>query len=55
MLCRTIQKTLIDEKLVDKNVIVVNKPGGSGAVGWTYLKGKKGKGEYLAATSTLIR
>lgn len=54
MLCRTVQKALVDEKLVDKNVIVVNKPGGGGATGWNYLKGKKGQGEYLAATSTLI-
>jgi len=54
MLCRVVQKTLVDEKLVEKNVIVVNKPGGGGAVGWTYLKGKKGQGEFLAATSTLI-
>ena len=54
MLCRTIQKALTDEKLVEKNIIVVNKPGGGGATGWNYLKGKKGQGEYLAATSTLI-
>jgi len=54
MLARVVQKSLVDEKLVDKNVIVVNKPGGNGSVGWTYLKGKKGQGEYLAATSTLI-
>lgn len=54
MLCRVVQKSLTDEKLVEKNVIVVNKPGGGGASGWTYLKGKKGQGEYLAATSTLI-
>lgn len=54
MLCRTVQKALTDEKLVEKNVIVVNKPGGGGATGWNYLKGKKGQGEYLAATSTLI-
>ncbi|HSV55818.1 MAG TPA: tripartite tricarboxylate transporter substrate-binding protein [Magnetospirillaceae bacterium] len=54
MLCRVIQKTLIDEKLVDRNVIVVNRPGGGGSVGWTYLRGKRGQGEYLAATSTLI-
>lgn len=54
MLCRVVQKALVDEKLVEKNVVVVNKPGGGGSVGWTYLKGKKGQGEYLAATSTLI-
>lgn len=33
MLCRIVQKSLIDEKLVEKNVIVVNKPGGGGATG----------------------
>ncbi|MCX7027097.1 MAG: tripartite tricarboxylate transporter substrate binding protein [Spirochaetes bacterium] len=54
MLCRVVQKSLMDEKLVDKTVIVVNKPGGSGSVGWSYLEGKKGQGEYLAATSTLL-
>lgn len=54
MLCRVVQKALVEEKLVEKNVIVVNKPGGGGAVGWKYLEGKKGQGEYLAATSTLI-
>lgn len=54
MLCRVIQKTLVDEKLVDRPVIVTNKPGGGGSVGWTYLEGKKGQGEVLAATSTLL-
>lgn len=54
MLARTVQKALTDEKLVDKPILVTNKPGGGGATGWTYLKGKKGQGEYLAATSPLI-
>jgi putative tricarboxylic transport membrane protein len=54
MLARTVQKALTEEKLVDKPILVTNKPGGGGATGWTYLKGKKGQGEYLAATSPLI-
>jgi tripartite-type tricarboxylate transporter receptor subunit TctC len=54
MLCRVIQKALTEEKLVDRPVIVTNKPGGGGSVGWSYLQGKKGQGEYLAATSTLL-
>ncbi|MCF4151656.1 tripartite tricarboxylate transporter substrate binding protein [Dethiosulfovibrio sp. F2B] len=54
LLCRTIQKTLKEEKLVDRPVLVTNKPGGGGATGWNYLKGKEGKGEYIAATSTLL-
>lgn len=54
LLCRIIQKTFQEEKLTSKRAIVTNKPGGGGATGWTYLKGKKGQGEYLSATSTLI-
>ena len=54
LLCRIIQKTFQEEKLINKKAIVTNKPGGGGATGWTYLKGKKGQGEYLAATSTLL-
>jgi putative tricarboxylic transport membrane protein len=54
LLARTMQKALTEEKLVDKPIIVTNKPGGGGATGWTYLKNKKGHGEYLAANSPLI-
>jgi putative tricarboxylic transport membrane protein len=54
LLARTMQKALTDEKLVDKPIIVTNKPGGGGATGWTYLKNKAGHGEYLAANSPLI-
>ena len=54
MVCRFVQKSLLDEKLVDQNVIVFNKPGAGGTTGWNYLRGKEGQGEYLAATSTLI-
>ncbi|MGE4527884.1 MAG: hypothetical protein AB7D00_05900, partial [Rhodospirillaceae bacterium] len=42
LLARTVQKALTEEKLVDKPIIVTNKPGGGGAAGWTYLKGKAG-------------
>jgi len=54
LLCRVGQKTMQEEKIVNKKMLVTNKPGGGGATGWTYLKGKKGQGEYLGATSTLI-
>ena len=54
LLARTIQKALTEEKLVDQPILVTNKPGGGGASGWNYLKGKEGKGEYLAANSPLI-
>jgi putative tricarboxylic transport membrane protein len=54
LLARTMQKALTEEKIVDKPIIVTNKPGGGGATGWTYLKGKAGQGEFLAANSPLI-
>jgi len=54
LLSRTMQKALTEEKLVDKPILVTNKPGGGGATGWTYLKNKAGQGEFLAATSPLI-
>lgn len=39
---RFIAKVMQDNKLIDKNILVVNKPGGSGAVGNTYTNSKKG-------------
>jgi len=54
LLARTMQKALTEEKLVDKPIIVTNKPGGGGATGWNYLKGKAGQGEFLAANSPLV-
>jgi tripartite-type tricarboxylate transporter receptor subunit TctC len=48
------QKTLSEDKLVSNNIIISNKPGGGGATGWNYLKGKKGQGEVLAANSSLL-
>ncbi|WP_431801619.1 tripartite tricarboxylate transporter substrate binding protein [Halobacillus andaensis] len=37
---RAMQKILTDEGIVDENINVVNKPGGSGEVGWQYLSSK---------------
>ena len=54
LLARSMQKALTEEKLVDQPVLVTNKPGGGGATGWNYLKGKSGQGEFLAMTSALI-
>jgi tripartite-type tricarboxylate transporter receptor subunit TctC len=51
---RAIQRALTENKLVNKNVIVSNKPGGGGSTGWTYLKGKAGNGNFLAANSSLL-
>ncbi len=51
---RTLQKIWRNNKLVDVAVTVVNRPGGFGAVGWSYLNAHPRSGTYLAAMSTLM-
>jgi putative tricarboxylic transport membrane protein len=48
---RTMAKILADEKLVTTPINVVNKPGGSGAVAYSYLNQKKGD-PHVIATAT---
>lgn len=49
---RSMQKVLEENKLVKSNINVVNKPGGSGEVGWQYLKEKDAN--HLAINSSLV-
>ena len=52
---RTMAKILTSEKIVTVPVNVVNKPGGSGAVAYTYLRTKKGDPHVIAtATSSYL-
>jgi putative tricarboxylic transport membrane protein len=52
---RTIAKILTSDKIVTVPVNVVNKPGGSGAVAYAYLRTKKGDPHVIAtATSTYL-
>jgi putative tricarboxylic transport membrane protein len=48
---RFIQKLLIEKKLVPVSVSVMNKPGGQGVVGLTYLMQHAGDAHYLMVTS----
>lgn len=48
---RTMAKVLSDEKIVTTPINVVNKPGGSGAVAYSYLRQKKGD-PHVIATAT---
>lgn len=48
---RTMERTLTGDKLVENPIIVTNKSGGGGAVGWTYLNTHKGSGNYIAMNS----
>jgi putative tricarboxylic transport membrane protein len=51
---RVFAKALQDEKIVNLPVSVVNKPGGSGVVGWNYMNQHAGDGHYVAMSSTVI-
>jgi len=51
---RLIQKILQEQKLVSAPVNVVNKPGGGGAVGLTYLSQHPGDGHYLMVNSVTL-
>ena len=52
---RTMAKILADEKIVTVPINVVNKPGGSGAIAYSYLNQKKGDPHVIAtATGTYI-
>src|SRR5258705_4059056 len=44
---RTLNRILVEKRLVDVPVTVVNKPGGGGAVGWTYLNQHAGDGHIV--------
>jgi putative tricarboxylic transport membrane protein len=48
---RTIQKLLQERKLVEAPLTVVNKPGGGGAIAYTYLHQHKADGHFLAVAS----
>jgi putative tricarboxylic transport membrane protein len=51
---RFIQKLLTEKELVRAPVIVVNKPGGQGVIGLTYLTQHAGDGHYMMVTSPSI-
>ncbi|MCL4369420.1 MAG: tripartite tricarboxylate transporter substrate binding protein [Chloroflexi bacterium] len=52
---RIMEKVIKDEKLYPKNVAVVNKVGGSGAVAFAYVSSKKGDPYYwLTATTSFF-
>ncbi|SCB72612.1 Tripartite-type tricarboxylate transporter, receptor component TctC [[Bacillus] enclensis] len=49
---RSVQKVLRDNDIVDKNINVINKPGGGGEAGWKYLEKKDA--HHLAINSSLV-
>jgi putative tricarboxylic transport membrane protein len=51
IMARSLAKVLAEEKIVTVPINVVNKPGGSGAVAYSYLRTKKGD-PHIIATAT---
>ncbi|MBI3068346.1 MAG: tripartite tricarboxylate transporter substrate binding protein [Betaproteobacteria bacterium] len=47
---RLIQRILQEKRIADTPVTVVNKPGGGGSIGWTYLNQHPGDGHFIAVT-----
>jgi putative tricarboxylic transport membrane protein len=52
MVARLIQRTLMNEKLINVPVTVTNQPGGGGAVGWSYINRVPGDMHYLSMVAT---
>ncbi len=48
---RVIQKIIMDQRLVPVSVVVVNKPGGGGAIAQTYLTQRAGDAHYISISS----
>lgn len=51
ILARAIAKIIGDEKLLPVPLVVSNRPGGSGAVGWSYVLSKRGDPYFLTTVS----
>ncbi len=51
ILARAISKVIADENLLPVPLVVTNRPGGSGAVGWSYVLSKKGDPYFLTTVS----
>jgi len=52
IMARTIAKVLADEKIITVPINVVNKPGGSGAVAYSYVNSRKKGDPHVVATMT---
>ncbi|WP_044339858.1 tripartite tricarboxylate transporter substrate binding protein [Rossellomorea aquimaris] len=48
---RTVSKLMEEQKIIEERMAVVNKPGGGGSVGWSYIDSKKGDNHTMFVTS----
>src|SRR3954471_18570195 len=55
LVCRTVADIIAKEKLLPQPVMVVNKPGGGGAMGQTYVSARRGDPYvFLLAATNLV-
>src|SRR4051812_30939433 len=52
LFARAITEFMIKEKIFSRPIIVQNKPGGSGAIAFNYVKDKKGDGHTVLTMAT---
>ena len=48
---RTIQRIMQDRKIIQRPLTVMNRPGGGGAVGWTYIASHPGDGHFISVVT----
>lgn len=51
IVARAIQRIVQDRRLVEVPVVVINKPGGSLSISWSYLNQHPGNGHYIAMSA----
>ncbi len=52
IMARSLVKVITDNKFVSEPIIVTNKPGGSGSIGYAFVAEKKGDPYYIATVSS---
>ena len=53
LIARMVADIVVKQKLINQPVNVLNKPGGSGAIAYTYIKGKRGEPHTVMAVATM--
>ena len=51
---RALQRMMTERKIVESPITVINKPGGGGAIGWTFLNQHAGDAHYLQIANPLL-
>lgn len=52
IMARALVKVIVDNKFVSEPIVITNKPGGSGSIGYSFVAEKKGDPYYIATVSS---